>query len=74
MRGARQVKLRERSAWRMVELEAIREVAEALGIDLVKAAKCRLTSAVDARPSGKRIGHFVPGLRAGHVGEVAKQE
>ena len=32
VRGVRQVKLRERSgAWRMVELEAIREVAEAFG-------------------------------------------
>jgi len=34
VRGVRQVKLRERSgAWRMVELEAIREVAEAFGIN-----------------------------------------
>jgi len=34
VRGIRQVKLRERSgAWRIVELEAIREVAEAFGIN-----------------------------------------
>jgi hypothetical protein len=34
VRGVRQVKLRERSgAWRMIELEAIREVAEAFGIN-----------------------------------------
>ncbi|MBP7483633.1 MAG: hypothetical protein KA788_13955 [Lacunisphaera sp.] len=34
VRGVRQVKLRERSgAWRMVELEAIREVAEAFGVN-----------------------------------------
>ena len=34
VRGVRQLKLRERSgAWRMVELEAIREVAEAFGIN-----------------------------------------
>ena len=34
VRGVRQIKLRERSgAWRMVELEAIREVAEAFGIN-----------------------------------------
>ena len=34
VRGVRQVKLRERSgAWRVVDLEAIREVAEAFGIN-----------------------------------------
>ena len=34
VRGVRQVKLRERSgAWRMIELETIREVAEAFGIN-----------------------------------------
>lgn len=34
VRGVRQLKLRERSgAWRMLELEAIREVAEAFGIN-----------------------------------------
>lgn len=34
VRGVRQVKLRERSgAWRMVEFEAIREVAEAFGVN-----------------------------------------
>ncbi len=34
LRGVRQIKLRERSgAWRMLELEAIREVAEAFGIN-----------------------------------------
>jgi len=34
VRGVSQLKLRERSgAWRMVELEAIREVAEAFGIN-----------------------------------------
>ena len=34
VRGVRQIKLRERSgAWRMIELEAIREVTEAFGIN-----------------------------------------
>ena len=34
VRGLRQIKLRERSgAWRMVELEAIRKVAEAFGVN-----------------------------------------